>query len=77
MKLLLLLLLLLLCSVKLRPCVPRRGTGCRAPSSWPRGFSARAQCSSGCRRPFAAAGGVFPALAPRRSARTRPSACAR
>ncbi len=56
---------------------PRRGTGCRAPSSWPRGFSARGQCNSGCRRPFAGAGGVFPVLVPRSTARTRPSACVR
>ena len=56
---------------------PRRGTGCTAPSSLPRGFSARGQCNSGCRRLFAAASGAPPALAPRRTARTRPSTCAR
>ena len=56
---------------------PRRGTGYTAPSSLPRGFSARGQYNSLHRRPFAAASGVFPALAPRRIARTRPSACAR
>jgi hypothetical protein len=64
-------------SGSINACAPRRGTGCTAPSSWPRGFSARAQCNSGCRRPFAAASGAPLALIPRRSARTRPSACAR
>jgi len=51
---------------------PRRGTGCTAPSSWPRGFSARGQCSSGCRRPFAAASGALLVLILNNIARTRP-----